>query len=91
MLKLKGCFVQDKPGPVCRSVADCAIIFDILRGQDDLDPTSREAVLLDPFDIDVSQLTVGYISGMETSAPEASCLEAPRELSPRIFESGAQN
>ena len=64
--------MQDKLGPVCRSVADCAVIFDILRGQDNLDPTSREAVLLDPFQVDISRLTVGYIEGMEDTAPEVS-------------------
>ena len=62
--------MQDKLGPMCRSIADCAIIFDILRGVDNLDPTSRDASLLDPFDIDLSQMAVGYMTGMDTQDPE---------------------
>lgn len=63
---------------MCRSVADCAVIFDAIRGRDDLDPTSRDANLLDPFQVDISQLTVGYIRGMETSAPEVRRSITPR-------------
>lgn len=65
---------QDKLGPICRSVADCAVIFDVLRGQDDADPTSRNADLLDPFAVDISILTVGYLPGVERSAPEVKTL-----------------
>ena len=59
-------------GPVCRSIADCAVVFDVLRGQDNLDPTSRVSTLSDPFDVDLSQLVVGYLPGMDTQAPEVN-------------------
>lgn len=62
--------LQDKMGPICRSVADCAVIFDVLRGQDDLDPTSRVSSLSDPFDVDISQMVVGYLPGMDIQARE---------------------
>ncbi len=62
--------MQDKLGPMCRAISDCAIIFDALRGLDNLDPTSRDASLLDPFKIDLTQMTVGYMPGMDTQAPE---------------------
>ena len=86
---------------MCRSVADCAMIFDILRGIDNLDPTSRDASLLDPFDIDLSQMTVGYLPGMDSQAPEVlpplvscrsvSASESVSKLSPfcRIFSESA--
>lgn len=62
--------LQDKLGPMCRSIADCAVIFDVLRGQDNLDPTSRDSALLDPVTVNVSQLTVGYLPGMDKQVPE---------------------
>lgn len=57
---------------MCRSVADCAVIFDVLRGQDNLDPTSRDAVLLDPAKVNVSQLVVGYLPGMDDQASQVA-------------------
>jgi aspartyl-tRNA(Asn)/glutamyl-tRNA(Gln) amidotransferase subunit A len=32
----------DKLGPLCRSVADCALVFDAIAGADPLDPTSHD-------------------------------------------------
>lgn len=52
---------MDKLGPMCRSAADCALVFDAIHGQDSGDPTSVSA----PFDWspkpDVQALRVGYV------------------------------
>jgi Asp-tRNA(Asn)/Glu-tRNA(Gln) amidotransferase A subunit family amidase len=54
-------YSMDKAGPMCRSVEDCALVFDAIQGPDDQDP----AVVDLPFnwdpDLDVNQLRVGYI------------------------------
>ncbi len=34
---------MDKVGPMCRSAEDCAFVFDVLRGKDSLDATTRHA------------------------------------------------
>ena len=52
---------MDKIGPICRSVDDCALVFDAIRG-----PDGKDATLVDvPFawepEIDVSQLRIGYL------------------------------
>ncbi len=51
---------MDKIGPMCRTVQDCAIVYDIIRGKDPLDPMSIEA----PFDYsdrkDPKRLKIGY-------------------------------
>ncbi len=34
---------MDKAGPLCRTAADCALVFDAIRGADPADPTTRDA------------------------------------------------
>lgn len=51
----------DKIGPFCRSAADCAVLIDLLRGKDPQDLSSKNIFLEDPFGMDVTKLTVGYL------------------------------
>lgn len=51
----------DKLGPFCRSAVDCAIILDAIRGKDPDDQSSRDIPLDDPFSVDVTKLTVGFL------------------------------
>ncbi|KAG7028327.1 gatA, partial [Cucurbita argyrosperma subsp. argyrosperma] len=51
----------DKLGPFCRNAIDCAVILDVIRGKDPHDLSSVESFLDDPFSIDISKLTVGYL------------------------------
>lgn len=55
------CNLQDKLGPFCRSAADCAIILDYIRGKDPDDLSSRNIFFDDPFMVDITKLTVGYL------------------------------
>ncbi|KAJ0988704.1 hypothetical protein J5N97_007060 [Dioscorea zingiberensis] len=55
----------DKLGPFCRSAMDCAIVIDAIRGKDPDDLSSRHIFLDDPFSIDISNLTVGYLEDAE--------------------------
>ncbi|XP_039125202.1 glutamyl-tRNA(Gln) amidotransferase subunit A [Dioscorea cayenensis subsp. rotundata] len=55
----------DKLGPFCRSAVDCAIVIDAVRGKDPDDLSSRVIFIKDPFSIDVSKLTVGYLEDAE--------------------------
>eukprot|EP00262_Sarcandra_glabra_P015910 TRINITY_DN5013_c0_g2_i1.p1 TRINITY_DN5013_c0_g2~~TRINITY_DN5013_c0_g2_i1.p1 ORF type:complete len:458 (-),score=81.37 TRINITY_DN5013_c0_g2_i1:29-1369(-) len=55
----------DKLGPFCRSAADCAIVLDAIRGKDPDDLSSRDVSLEDPFSIDITKLTVGYLEDAE--------------------------
>jgi Asp-tRNA(Asn)/Glu-tRNA(Gln) amidotransferase A subunit family amidase len=52
---------MDKIGPICRTVEDCAIVFEAIRGADGIDRTLIEA----PFNynpkIDIRKLRVGYL------------------------------
>ncbi|XP_019234883.1 PREDICTED: uncharacterized protein LOC109215303 isoform X1 [Nicotiana attenuata] len=51
----------DKLGPFCRSAADCAVVLDAIRGKDPDDLSSRDIALVDPFSVDITKLTVGYL------------------------------
>lgn len=52
---------MDKLGPLCRSAADCAVVLDVIRGKDPTDWSSENIHLEDPFSLDVTKLTVGYL------------------------------
>ena len=56
---------MDKLGPMCRSVEDCALVFDAIHGADDGDPSSVDAPFHWSPRVDVSTLRVGYLAGME--------------------------
>ncbi|XP_040985923.1 glutamyl-tRNA(Gln) amidotransferase subunit A isoform X1 [Juglans microcarpa x Juglans regia] len=55
----------DKLGPFCRSATDCTVILDAIRGRDPDDPSSRDSPLDDPFSVDITKLTVGYLDDAE--------------------------
>uniref|UniRef100_A0A0D9XSP9 Amidase domain-containing protein n=1 Tax=Leersia perrieri TaxID=77586 RepID=A0A0D9XSP9_9ORYZ len=58
----------DKLGPFCRSAIDCAVVLDAIRGKDAGDPSSHEVAIEDPFHVDITQLTVGYLDSAEMKA-----------------------
>lgn len=53
-------YSMDKIGPLCRSVLDCAMVFDAIRGEDDLDRTTRTASFNYDSKISIKKLRVGY-------------------------------
>ncbi len=63
---------MDKTGPMCRSVEDCALVFNAVYGSD-----GRDAAVVDmPFewkpDLDVRKLRIGYVEKAFEKAPEAT-------------------
>lgn len=71
---------MDKPGPMCRSVEDCAHVFNAIHGSDEKDPGS----LTTPFRFDrtpdFTELTIGY-----TDDAPASFLDGLRSLGARLM------
>lgn len=55
------CWTLDKIGPMCRSVEDCALVFDAILGPDGKDPTVIEAAFEWPAHVDLSELRIGYV------------------------------
>lgn len=57
---------MDKIGPMCRSVTDCALVFNAMYGPDAGGPGTDAAVVDSPFtwtpDVDLSTLRIGYLA-----------------------------
>jgi Asp-tRNA(Asn)/Glu-tRNA(Gln) amidotransferase A subunit family amidase len=85
---------MDKIGPMCRSVEDCALVLDAIRGPDGLDMTLRDV----PFNWDAGEslrnIRVGYYRSAfeatnqqgERNRFDAAALEVMRELVPGLVE-----
>lgn len=57
---------MDKIGPIARSAKECAMVFDVIKGSDELDNSLIEAgFFFDPL-IDISALRVGYFHQLFT-------------------------
>jgi len=52
---------MDKIGPICRSVLDCAIVFDAIRGSDGNDKAVKNAAFNYDSKVDIKKLKVGYL------------------------------
>jgi Asp-tRNA(Asn)/Glu-tRNA(Gln) amidotransferase A subunit family amidase len=52
---------MDKLGPMCRSVEDCALVFEAIHGSDNLDPTAVDHPFVWDSDLDFRSLRVGYL------------------------------
>lgn len=51
---------MDKTGPMCRSIEDCALVFDAIHGASERDPASLTAPFAFDRDLDVATVRVGY-------------------------------
>src|ERR1035437_7151512 len=52
---------MDKVGPICKTAEDCAIVFNILRGKDNIDPNTVNAPFNYTSKLNVKNLRVGYL------------------------------
>lgn len=76
---------MDKIGPICRSALDCAIVFNVIRGADPADPTTRDTPFNFTRKTDIKQLRVGYFQkafgeDYPTKANDEKALEVLRSL-----------
>jgi len=71
---------MDKVGPIARSAKDCAMVFDAIRGEDQLDPTVESAPFNYNSTVDVKNLRVGFLKGGQTSANDSITLLTLREM-----------
>ena len=64
---------MDKVGPLCRTVEDCALVFNTIHGSDEKDPATVTAPFRFDRKIDLSKLRIGYDVGTnpQNAAPEA--------------------
>ena len=55
---------MDKIGPICRTVEDCAIVFDAIRGPDGKDQTLVDLPFNYDHRVDLKDLRIGYLKGL---------------------------
>lgn len=58
---------MDKAGPMCRTIMDCALVFEAIRGASERDPASLTA----PFAFDPDADLAAFRIGFDEDAPEA--------------------
>ena len=76
---------QDRVGPICRTVEDCAMVFNVLHGVDEKDPST----VTTPFQFDRA-LCLGAIRlGVDPNAPR-ELVVALRDLGMQPKEIGAR-
>jgi Asp-tRNA(Asn)/Glu-tRNA(Gln) amidotransferase A subunit family amidase len=54
-------WTMDKLGPICRTVEDCALVFDTIQGPDGIDPTLYDLPFNYKAKADLSKLRIGYL------------------------------
>jgi len=54
-------WTMDKIGPICRSVEDCALVFDTIYGADGKDPTVADFPFNWEPSLDLRQIRIGYL------------------------------
>jgi Asp-tRNA(Asn)/Glu-tRNA(Gln) amidotransferase A subunit family amidase len=76
---------RDRVGPICRTIEDCAMVFDTIHGVDVKDPSTISAPFRFDRSIDLSALRIGYAD----NAPQ-TFLDKLRELGADPFPIGAR-
>jgi Asp-tRNA(Asn)/Glu-tRNA(Gln) amidotransferase A subunit family amidase len=71
---------MDKVGPIARSAKDCALVFDVIRGSDQQDPTVVDAPFNYSAKRDFKSLRVGYLEGGRNSENDSITLANLREM-----------
>ena len=57
-------WTMDKVGPIARSAADCALVFEAIHGEDARDPYSRTAPFAWPVERTPKSIRVGYVKSL---------------------------
>jgi Asp-tRNA(Asn)/Glu-tRNA(Gln) amidotransferase A subunit family amidase len=83
-------WTMDKIGPICRSAEDCALVFNVIRGQDEKDPFTIPAAFNYKPQTDLSKLKVGFLEDLFKTnyfnrANDSICLEVFRSLGAELI------
>ena len=65
-------WTMDKIGPMCRSVEDCAVVFNAIYGPDGRDDTTADAPFVWNPDVPLSKLRIGYVKAEFDPPPPAA-------------------
>jgi Asp-tRNA(Asn)/Glu-tRNA(Gln) amidotransferase A subunit family amidase len=74
-------WTMDKLGPMCRSAEDCALVFSVIHGRDDDDPTTVTSPFDWPTERPLRNLRVGYVKeAFERDYPAAEADRATLDV-----------
>lgn len=78
-------WTMDKVGPICRTVEDCALVFNAIQGADPLDPTTVSASYVYAPTMSLKGLKIGYLKSLfendkGNTTSDSAALKAMREL-----------
>ena len=82
---------QDRVGPICRTIEDCAMVFNVIHGVDEKDPSTVMA----PFQFDRNIKLASLRIGVDPNAPKEFVDKLkelgmqPKEIGPRPTVTGA--
>lgn len=82
---------MDKIGPICRSAFDCALIFNVIRGEDGLDKSVSASTFNYSATSDLKKLKVGYLKSLfdaayPTKENDLKALEVIKSLGVELVE-----
>lgn len=77
-------WTSDKVGPICRSAEDAAIVFNIIRGTDGLDPSARDLPFNYREHINLSDLKIAYARNFIDTLPAGSTVKRALEVFRRL-------
>jgi Asp-tRNA(Asn)/Glu-tRNA(Gln) amidotransferase A subunit family amidase len=80
------CWSLDKIGPICRSIEDCALVFDAIHGADGKDLTAGNYPFQWPSTQNTSSLKVGYSKSRRQPDEEREDLKILREMGCELVE-----
>lgn len=83
---------MDKPGPMCRSVADCALVFNEIHGVDEKDPATITAPFRFERRPNLGAMSIGYEEGApESFLEKLSDLGADLKVMPELPRGGSNS
>ena len=83
---------MDKAGPMCRSIEDCALVFNAIHGADEKDPATLTAPFRFERQPDLSRLRIGFTdSAPETFVDALRALGADPRPMPELPSSGSSS
>ncbi|MCH2183746.1 MAG: amidase [Mariniblastus sp.] len=79
---------MDKIGPICRSVEDCALVFDAIHGADPLDPTTANRPFAWPTPARCQGMKIGYQAANRNPERPRPELEILQQLGCQLVDLG---
>jgi len=82
-------WTMDKLGPICRTVEDCALVFNAIQGPDGIDPTLYDLPFNYKAKVNLSKLRIGYVKtvfeGSRNNTNDLAALEKLRSLGAKLI------